>query len=184
MNLGFIAMSLRRKLASCFFCFQAIALVAENFPKNTLVSTAILKPFSEYIALTTQWQSWDMFDTIPYDAQFTVKAFASDENNKETELGAVLPNLESIEQFTTKLRLHSFFYRIYPGSRSSDQYWQTYAKRLCVAAQKFAKENNKPPVKKIFVDFDTQRLRSLADIRRDGAIAYAHKESRGPFICP
>ena len=172
-----------RSLRACIaviFSFQALAILAANFPPGTALTNVVLAPFSAYLTATEQWQTWDMFDTIPYDRAFTVKAFAVDVNGKETEVGPILPGLTP---FTPDLRTQTFFYRIYPGTGASNQYWETYAQRLCAAAKADASSRQMPQVATMYVDFISDRLRSLAEIRNDLVLSRRTTASRGPFQC-
>jgi hypothetical protein len=164
-----------RLLAALALSYQALAVAAANFPRDTALSWLVTAPFSAYLTATEQWQSWDMFDTIPYDHRFTVRAFAAGKDGVEREIGPLLPGLAP---FREVLRLHILFYRLYPGSPLAPAYWTTYARRLCAAARAAD-----PSVAQVRLSFESERLRGLAEIREDGRLANPVATARGPVDC-
>ena len=173
-------MRILKIFASLAFSYQALAIAAVNFPADTALTPAVLAPFSAYLTATGQWQSWDMFDTIPYDHRFAVKAVAVDAEGRETRLGPLLPGLRP---YDGTLRTQTFFYRIYPGSEAAVQFWQTYARRLCAAANAAARQRQTAAVTAVRVEFDADRTRALADIRADEVVSNPVTATRGPVFC-
>jgi hypothetical protein len=160
-----------------FLIYQTLAMAASSIPRSSGLSQYALKPFADFLTWTTQWQTWDMFVTIPYDHRFIVRAYAIDDSGNKHEIGPILPGLKPFEE---TLRIQTFFYRIYPGSNASLKFWETYANRLCASAKAALTNLN---IKQVSVDFVSDRTRTLTHIQRDGKLTKTITSPRGPHDC-
>lgn len=159
-----MTMRVIRALSSVFFTYHVVAVTALNFPTGNALRDRIVRPFQWYADKTAQWQSWDMFDSIPIDEKLEIAAFAVYPDGGEKKLGPILPGLV---EFQDKLRLVTFFYYFDPEAEA-DAAWKTYSARLC---KEVARREGAGAPFTLYVDFTYHRLRGLEEIRKDGVVS-------------
>ncbi len=165
-----------KNLAALFFCYHVLAIAAANFPDGNVLRDVVMAPFDNYLTLTGQLQSWDMFDSKPSDEKFEVTAFVVDEKQHETKVGPIVPGLGD---YSPRLVLSSFFYRLHPAADEPEKFWITYTTRLCRAVQGSMGLSHKT----LWVDFISYRLRTLDEIRANGVLSKKSVVTRGPVAC-
>lgn len=167
-------------ITSLFFCYHVAAVGAVNFPPNTALSRYVYRPFSYYIALFAQNQSWDMFDTIPYDHKLTIEVLTQDAQGKNLVLSPFTPRLVENDP-----RLSTLFYRLYPSSNACEECWSKYILGMCnrLKGEIGKKLEINPQQVSFSLNFVRDQLRSLEQIRNSGILSDKVVMARGPVSC-
>lgn len=86
-------MRIWRKLATLGFLGHALAVGASQVPADSALGAWVLPKVAPYLALTGNWQSWDMFDTAPRYHAYRVELVAVMPNGETRTFPPMLPDL-------------------------------------------------------------------------------------------
>lgn len=166
----------RRVLVCSLVLYHLSAVTIANLNESAELSQTLHRYVNPYLRAFGQWQEWDMFTTIPLYLSIEGKVVARRMDGSETRYDPMLPGLAPAPD---SLRLASMFARLVWGRKGFRAHVDRYNRALCRAIAE--REGSMP--RTLRVEVDTQTIRALTAIRKDGVIADARTYKSEEAVC-
>jgi hypothetical protein len=169
-----------RVLVGGFCAYHMGASALANMPGSTAFGNDLRAPFDAYITYSGLWQSWTMFETIPYFESIRPVLVAHYRDGRDVDLDPMLPGLRPYRHRT---RLAGLFLRFVWPDGGVDWFVRGYLQRACVEAVRAAPPDTDHPAT-MGLRLDSERLLPLPEVRRRGSIGWpAHDHSPVTVPC-
>jgi hypothetical protein len=163
------------KGAACvFFLGHMAATCAPHVPVQSALQP-LSQPFVHYEELTGNWQSWDMFTTIPYLHDYDVAVDVTDADGQKSTTGVTLPGLA---RYDRSVRNEAFFLRVV-GDATYAAYLGGYVRNVCAALRARSGRGGQ----QLVFHESYERLRWLNEIRENGVISVHEDHPSKTFPC-
>tara|TARA_B100000959_G_scaffold32702_1_gene31136 strand:+ start:355 stop:906 length:552 start_codon:yes stop_codon:yes gene_type:complete len=176
---GFVPIG--KPVAVCLLLYYCLGVIANNYPTNTAFGRELREPFDFYVKPLHLHKPYNMFYTYDPWHKFDLSVIAKTEHGLAKRFAPILPGLEELHgkgfQGKGKLRVRVSLQRM--TKRRSSFLLKGYAQNLCDAIRERTQRN----ILEVTLEFKTERLRKLSEIKKDGVMGKTYNFSRGPYRC-